>query len=54
MPRKSAISDIFGSRDAIVESTFYGDAGFYDMQCFDLAAKLYANDMGWLKEKYLL
>jgi hypothetical protein len=44
------IREIFGRRDAIVESTFYGDAGFYDMQCFELAAKLYANDMDWLKE----
>ncbi len=41
---------IFGGRDTIIESTFYGDAGFYDMQCFELAPKLYANDLAWLNK----
>lgn len=39
---------VFGSKDMITETTFYGDSGFYDLQCFDLAPKLYAADKDWL------
>jgi len=47
--KEQHLRSVFGTRDIIVESTFYGDMGFYDVQCFELAAKLYANDTDWIK-----
>jgi len=41
---------VFGSKDMITEATFYGDSGFYDLQCFDLAPKLYGADEDWLNK----
>lgn len=46
--KKREFEEIFGSKDMIIESTFYGDSGFYDIQCFELARKLYEQDAGWL------
>lgn len=40
--------EIFGSKEAIIESTFYGDSGYYDIQCHELAPRLYAYDTDWL------
>lgn len=46
--KKHEYEEVFGSKDMIIESTFYGDSGFYDIQCFELAPKLYAQDTEWL------
>ena len=40
---------IFGSKEMIIETTFYGDTGFYDVQPFEIAQKLYARDEDWIK-----
>jgi hypothetical protein len=48
--RDREFQNIFGTKDMIIETTFYGDSGFYDLQCFELAPKLYSNDMDWLKQ----
>lgn len=47
--KKQFQREVFSERDMIVESTFYDNSGFYDMQCFEMAAKLYKNDLEWLK-----
>jgi hypothetical protein len=47
--KSKAFQAVFGTREMIVEPTFYGDAGFYDVQCFELAPKLYQRDLEWLK-----
>ena len=49
--KKREFEEIFGSKDMIIESTFYGDSGFYDVQCFELAPKLYEQDADWLADK---
>lgn len=49
--KRREFEGIFGSKDMIIESTFYGDSGFYDVQCFELAPKLYKQDADWLAEK---
>lgn len=41
--------EIFGSKEMIIENTFYGDVGFYDVQPFEIAQKLYARDEDWIK-----
>ena len=41
--------EIFGSKEMIIENTFYGDLGFYDVQPFEIAQKLYARDEDWIK-----
>jgi len=46
--KKREFEEVFGSKDMIIESTFYGDSGFYDVQCFELAPKLYEHDTEWL------
>lgn len=48
--KKKAFQEMFGSKDMIIESTFYGDSGFYDVQCFELAPKLYSLDTEWLNK----
>lgn len=48
--KKREFTDVFGSKDMIIESTFYGDSGFYDIQCFELAPKLYSQDAEWLSK----
>lgn len=40
----------FSSKEIIVETTFYGDTGFYDVQTFEMAQKLYAPDEDWIKQ----
>ncbi|MDO4868464.1 MAG: hypothetical protein Q4A23_02295 [bacterium] len=40
---------IFGSKEMIIETTFYGDMGFYDVQPFEVAQKLYTRDEDWIK-----
>ena len=46
--KEQHFQEIFGSKEAIIESTFYGDAGYYDIQCHELAPRLYAYDTDWL------
>lgn len=36
--------EIFGSKGMIIELTFNGGSGFYDIQCFELAPKLNEQD----------
>ena len=42
--------EIFGSKEAIIESTFYSDSGYYDIQCHELVSRLYAYDTDWLTD----
>lgn len=49
--KRREFEEIFGSKDMIIESTFYGDSGYYDVQCFELAPKLYQQDAEWLANK---
>lgn len=47
--KKEEFREIFGGKEMIVETTFYGDTGFYDVQPFEIAQKLYAPDEDWIK-----
>lgn len=42
--------EVFSSKEIIIETTFYGDIGFYDLQPFEIAQKLYAQDEDWIKD----
>ena len=47
--KEKEFREIFGSKEMIIETTFYGDVGFYDVQPFEIAQKLYARDEDWIK-----
>lgn len=47
--KEKEFREVFGSKEMIVETTFYGDTGFYDVQPFEIAQKLYAPDEDWIK-----
>jgi len=48
--KEKKFREIFGSKEVIIETTFYGDTGFYDVQPFEMVQKLYAQDEGWIKD----
>ena len=48
--KEQEFREIFSSKEMIVETTFYGDTGFYDVQTFKIAQKLYAPDQDWIDD----
>ena len=46
--KEKEFREIFGSKEMIIETTFYGDTGFYDIQSFEIAQRLYAQDKDWI------
>ena len=47
--KEKEFREIFGSKEMIIETTFYGDTGFYDIQSFEIAQRLYAQDKDWIE-----
>lgn len=48
--KEKKFREVFSGKEMIVETTFYGDTGFYDVQPFEIAQKLYAPDEDWIKD----
>lgn len=48
--KEEEFREVFSSKEMIIETTFYGDTGFYDVQPFEMAQKLYAQDENWIKD----
>jgi secA-related protein len=48
--KEEEFREVFSSKEMIIGNTFYGDKGFYDVQLFEMAQKLYAQDEDWVRD----